>query len=259
MAKESTGNLRNGSPIGYTIIPNETAQDYALSLDAFGFLARVVSLPPRWIFRKTWARKTYGVGREKMDRIIRELVRAGYCKFERLHDAKGRLGESLYTFSHTKGSFDDPEIQPLPPQPKKPSVGRKTEAERDIYHGRVSPMMGQISPYKVLTVVKEIIEKEAPGRDTEAPAEPRQDPLEGDNEAPAEPRLDASIEDYAAARVRARRASGICDEPLARDVALGRQEIGSAMKRLLASVRLGTSYSLDDRRTKAESLPALVS
>ena len=104
---DSSTVMRNGPWMRgpFTVIPNTCLQDYTLSLAAHAVLVRVLSLPPNWTFHKSWAQKQYGIGRDKLDSIIRELVKAEYVLFERTRNEDGTMGGSCFTFTAFKGVF----------------------------------------------------------------------------------------------------------------------------------------------------------
>lgn len=89
-------------PCRATAIPHACLQDYSLSLDAHAVLLRVLSMPADWSFQKSWAYKNFGVGREKIDRIVKELRDAGYLRVEQTRTANGQLSSTSYTFTSTK-------------------------------------------------------------------------------------------------------------------------------------------------------------
>lgn len=76
----------------FTIIPNETLQDTSLSFEAKGLLSIILSLPDDWIIRKEWMRKQCpSCGRDRLDRILKELQQVGYMTKELKHDENGKL------------------------------------------------------------------------------------------------------------------------------------------------------------------------
>lgn len=62
----------------FTILPNNIVNDERLSVEAIGVLAYLLSRPPNWKIRHAQLRKACRVGRQKLQRIIRELIQAGY-------------------------------------------------------------------------------------------------------------------------------------------------------------------------------------
>ncbi len=102
--------IRNASPLRpYTKICNTILQDYRISLDASGFITRMLSLPQNWIFRKTWALENFKIGETKLRRIMKEAIEAGYCRIEQGRLAGGVFGPVIYSFTDVSGQFSDVE------------------------------------------------------------------------------------------------------------------------------------------------------
>jgi hypothetical protein len=62
----------------FTILPNAVANDQRLSIEAIGVMAYLLSRPPNWTIRHSQLQKACRVGRQKLQRIFRELIQAGY-------------------------------------------------------------------------------------------------------------------------------------------------------------------------------------
>lgn len=76
----------------FTQIPNSTLQDTSLSFEAKGLLVLVLSLPDDWEIHKTWLRKqTPKCGRDKLDRLLKELQDVGYMVKELKRNDDGTL------------------------------------------------------------------------------------------------------------------------------------------------------------------------
>src|SRR5262249_16471772 len=63
----------------FAIIPNAVLEDRRLSGEARGVLAYLLSRPPDWETRPSHLRHMFSCGKERMDRIMRELIDAGYA------------------------------------------------------------------------------------------------------------------------------------------------------------------------------------
>ena len=94
----------------YTTISNTPLQDKRLSLEAVGLLVCVLSLPENWLFNRKHARERFNIGREKLDRILRELKDMGYILHVQERDEAGRMSKSVYVFSDDPGQFDESEV-----------------------------------------------------------------------------------------------------------------------------------------------------
>ena len=101
---------RRGSK--FTTLPNAVYDHPDLSFEAMGFLGCIMRLPEDWNFNRAWAHQRYGIGRERLERIIKELMKADYVRREQERD-KGRLGAAVYVFSDEPGEFGDCTIPAL--------------------------------------------------------------------------------------------------------------------------------------------------
>jgi DNA-binding MarR family transcriptional regulator len=70
----------------YTMIANATLQDTSISLEARGLLTYLLSKPDTWAVVVTWLQTEMNVGREKLNRIIKELENAGYIETRIIRD-----------------------------------------------------------------------------------------------------------------------------------------------------------------------------
>ncbi len=60
-------------------IPNSTAQDSRLSFEARGLLVMILSMPDTWVIHKEWLiKQSPKCGRDKMTRLLKELIDLGY-------------------------------------------------------------------------------------------------------------------------------------------------------------------------------------
>lgn len=81
---------------------NKMLQDKRMSLEAKGFLVSMLSRPPHWKFNFRWAKEEHNVGRDKLYRLIDELITLGYCKRHQPRIPGGSWGQTEYYF------IDDP-------------------------------------------------------------------------------------------------------------------------------------------------------
>lgn len=145
--------LRGRRRNAYTIISNSALQDESLSLEAIGLLACILSFPVHWSFNRAHARQRFKIGREKLDRILKELKDAGYVRHTQERDDSGRMSGSSYIFTEDAGDFSEDEPLPEkpyhggPPLPGKPSHGE--------------PSSGKPAPIKRKETQKEHMEKGA--------------------------------------------------------------------------------------------------
>lgn len=96
----------------YAQIVRTMLQDDELSLEAAGTLVFVLSLHSDWEFDLEWLCKRRKIGRDKAQRIVRELIARGYCVRDQPRGERGRHAPMVYLFS------DDPKA--ISPQPENP-------------------------------------------------------------------------------------------------------------------------------------------
>lgn len=78
--------------VDYTVIPNQLAQDKALSFEARGLLMLLLSMPVSWNVNKAWVEEqSTNCGRDKTNRLFKELQEAGYIRKKTVHDEKGKI------------------------------------------------------------------------------------------------------------------------------------------------------------------------
>ena len=81
---------------GYTVIPNETAQNKNLSFEARGMLSLLLSLPVDWSVNKAWLINQSGAGRDKVQAIINELVANKYMSKTQPKKQNGQFTSNDY-------------------------------------------------------------------------------------------------------------------------------------------------------------------
>ena len=64
----------------YASIPNAAMRDEHLSIEARGLLALLMTYTDTWTFRRSHLMQVAGVGRDKFQRLMRELIEAGYVR-----------------------------------------------------------------------------------------------------------------------------------------------------------------------------------
>ncbi len=83
-------------PRRFTIVPNE-AIEAGLSFEALGVLTYLLSKPDDWTIHTSEIRKRGGIGKDKMQRIMRELREAGLLHLETVRDDEtGRMKGQVY-------------------------------------------------------------------------------------------------------------------------------------------------------------------
>jgi hypothetical protein len=86
----------------FTVIPNRVMDDKRLSLEAKGLQCWLLARPDDWAFKLALIGPLLGLGRDKMERLFRELIEAGYV--DRIQErTDGRWGPVEYCV------FDEPQ------------------------------------------------------------------------------------------------------------------------------------------------------
>jgi hypothetical protein len=78
----------------YTVLPNEIFTS-GLSIEAIGMLSYFLSLPHDWVIYKTQLHTQLNMGRDKVDRIFKELHEKGYLMSVKEFNNKGQ-----FTYNH---------------------------------------------------------------------------------------------------------------------------------------------------------------
>lgn len=88
---------------GYTVLPNEIVRDQNLTLEAFGLLGKMLSLPDDWDYSIGGLAMICGCGRDKIRSALNCIESAGYMLREQGHGDGGK-------FSNTYVIFDAPDL-----------------------------------------------------------------------------------------------------------------------------------------------------
>lgn len=80
----------------YTIIPNATAKDKRLTFEARGMLALLLSLPSDWQVNNSWLISQSSAGRDKINSILKELIKFGYMTREQPKNQQGKFTSNDY-------------------------------------------------------------------------------------------------------------------------------------------------------------------
>ena len=104
---------------GFTIVSNAVAQDARLSMRALGLLVRLLSRPDNWETNSTTLAAEFGVGREQMQGVLRELSGFDYMALVKERKEDGTFFSRWYV-------YDEPEKEQPEhgkPAPEKPYAG----------------------------------------------------------------------------------------------------------------------------------------
>jgi len=111
MGKQTIIRAPRNSDNPYFMMHRLTAQDDALSFEARGILAYLLSKPGDWQVNVTDLMQQGGCGRERINRILGELEEAGYLEREQARDEKARFSSTTFTL------YERPQNQSMPENP----------------------------------------------------------------------------------------------------------------------------------------------
>lgn len=144
----------------YTMIANATLQDTSISLEARGLLTYLLSKPDSWAVVVTWLQNEMGVGREKLNRIIRELENAGYietrvvrsdgkfAEYERIVHESPTVVASTVVGKPDSGSADSGKSAPIKERVKK----EQTEERNDVITGSALSLVSEMQELRASTI-----------------------------------------------------------------------------------------------------------
>lgn len=91
---------RTSSP--FTTILNSVVEDETLSAEALGLLVYLVGKPDNWQVMPTQLKTRFNCGRDRIYRIMKELITAGYMQREQGRADDGEFGNGNYLVSDEK-------------------------------------------------------------------------------------------------------------------------------------------------------------
>jgi hypothetical protein len=124
----------------YTQIPNAFLRDESISLEARGLLAQILSHRPGWSLSIKSIAYQNRCGRDKVKRILDELIAAGYVERsdKQRHDENGHLAGYDYTTKTPEGVTQKPyKVKPYKAEPykadgsPKKTISKKTKDLED--------------------------------------------------------------------------------------------------------------------------------
>lgn len=104
--------IRRKHNASWTVVPNETIDDERLPFENLGLLLYLLRKPDNWTVHLTQLRQRSGLGREKMQQLMRQLIELGYAVRQRNRDAgTQQFGSWEYViFDHPQG-MNEPETE----------------------------------------------------------------------------------------------------------------------------------------------------
>lgn len=117
----------------YVQINRNLLQNKKMTLEARGALCHLMSLPPTWQIYVQQLQEPWNCGRDKVLRIINELIENGYMKRETLRDDKGRIIVVGYCFAEYPKFIETNALTTcFEPQPGKPEEAKPEEVNPQL-------------------------------------------------------------------------------------------------------------------------------
>lgn len=143
---------------GFSAIPNAVIRDVSISADARLMLCYIMSCNESWVFYRTQSMQILGCGKDKYQRIVRELKVAGYLAIRPKRKANGQVDGQEWEV------FDEPHSQdvgeqagntaqdvvpgPSDREPENPAPGEDVHREPEKPARRLNPPAGKSGPLR---------------------------------------------------------------------------------------------------------------
>ena len=127
----------------YQVLSNKTAQDNRLSFEARGMLVLLLSMPADWSVNVSWLQKQSKAGRDKVNRIIAELIECGYMRKDQPRNQQGKFtSQDYFVYSESETATELPAngfpVNGLPANGKTPTT-KETSLESKKGTNNVRP------------------------------------------------------------------------------------------------------------------------
>ena len=156
------------SILGNTVvIPNETAQDHALSWASRGLLLYMLSMPANWRLNERHLIGQSPKGRDHLRQIVRELEAHGYLRRSAVRGPGGTVSHSIWEVWDTR---QEPSEMPPLPETEKPATENpsevRTQSQSEVYPwtgkpATEKPATENPSYYKRNNLQSELLTKES--------------------------------------------------------------------------------------------------
>lgn len=103
--------LKKANRQRWTVVSTQTLNDVRLGLGGLGLLIYLLAKPDDWEVHTSQLASTFGVGRDKIRRILRQLEECGYAKLELIRDKDGKLAGKRWVVFEEPQSGESQEIQ----------------------------------------------------------------------------------------------------------------------------------------------------
>lgn len=133
-----------------------TAQDKAISYDALGVMNYLLSKPDNWVIQPDDLER-HQCGRNKVYKVLRELMTAGYMQRVMHRDSKGRVIEVEYILHELKRPLSENQEVDYQDVEKRDSTYKREEHKTDIAPHKADPLFDALAAqvFGITTVTPE--------------------------------------------------------------------------------------------------------
>lgn len=113
----------------FTVVQNSIVNDERLSLEAIGLLTWLLSKPDNWRVIQNHIGAVFKIGRDKVRRLINELIECGYLQRQTVRDEAGEFVGVDYIIYDSHPMTENP--APDNPAPVKPTPDNKALVKKE--------------------------------------------------------------------------------------------------------------------------------
>jgi hypothetical protein len=177
----------------FTIVPNRVFEDDRLSVEAKGVLGYLLSRPHDWTIRLVQIGPTLKIGRDKLERIFKELIEAGYVlRGDQTRTKCQQWGPTEYIVldqpEHVAAcpTEETQQIEADPPCPEKPFTAEPCPANQGTYKGLKENKKDSVSEANASGATAPAVEDDYKPGLFDNPPRPKTEPPET-RQAPSDP------------------------------------------------------------------------
>jgi hypothetical protein len=130
----------------FTVIPNALLRDSRLSLDMRGLLVSLLQLPEDWTVHLEHLADHFGVGKDKMQSLMRKLIEAGYVVRTEVRDGDSQKwrGTVYHIYDRPQGMGEPANANK--PQPENPATGRTSVNPKKVSRPKAARSTNEPQP-----------------------------------------------------------------------------------------------------------------
>lgn len=146
---------------GFAPVPYGAMRDTAISIEARGLLALLMTHSANWEFHRSDILKKCGCGKEKYDRMIRELKSAGYLDIKSIRNDKGHIASYDWIINADPSKGLETQNQENPESGKPAPISITTGKDNNLKEPP-SPLKGELDPDDIFEKLWPFIRKTTP-------------------------------------------------------------------------------------------------